>query len=166
MSSIQVRGLRPLSGKITVQGSKNAALPVMAAALLARGITVIRNVPVIADVLCMMEILESLGCGCRFENHVMEIDATEVTGVQIPEALVGKMRSSVIVLGPLLSRMGEAWTMFPGGCVLGKRPVDLHLSAFRALGAKTMEAGGVIVAQAGRTESASGIRAWGRRRTL
>lgn len=148
MSAIQVRGLKPLCGKINIQGSKNAVLPMMAATLLAKGTTVIRHVPAIADVFCMMGILDSLGCRCSFGDGVLTVDASAVDGIRIPEEFVGKMRSSVIVLGPLLGRTGEAVTYYPGGCVLGKRPIDLHLFALRCLGAVIDEAGGVILAKA------------------
>ena len=154
MSAVQVRGLLPLCGKIKVQGSKNAVLPMMAAALLAKGTTVIRRVPAIADVFCMMEILEALGCQCSLADGVLVMDTSAVDEVRIPEEFVGKMRSSVMVLGPLLSRCGEAVTYYPGGCVLGKRPIDLHLYALRALGAEIHEAGGMILAQAGRLRGA------------
>lgn len=148
MSAIQIRGLTPLRGKIKIQGSKNAVLPMMAASLLSRGTTVIRHVPAIADVYCMMGILDSLGCRCSFAGGVLSMDASALDSVRIPEEFVGKMRSSVIVLGPLLRRMGEAVTYYPGGCVLGKRPIDLHLYALRCLGAEIDEAGGVILARA------------------
>lgn len=148
MSAIQIRGLTPLRGKIKIQGSKNAVLPMMAASLLSGGTTVIRHVPAIADVYCMMGILDSLGCRCSFAGGVLSVDASALDSVRIPEEFVGKMRSSVIVLGPLLRRMGEAVTYYPGGCVLGKRPIDLHLYALRCLGAEIDEAGGVILARA------------------
>lgn len=150
MSAIQIRGLTPLCGKIEIQGSKNAVLPMMAASLLSRGVTVLRHVPAIADVFCMMGILDSLGCRCCFADGVLTLDTSVVDSVRIPEEFVGKMRSSVIVLGPLLKRMGEAVTYYPGGCVLGKRPIDLHLYALRCLGAEIDEAGGVILARAGK----------------
>ncbi|MCI8512074.1 MAG: UDP-N-acetylglucosamine 1-carboxyvinyltransferase [Lachnospiraceae bacterium] len=155
MSAIQVQGLRPLSGKIEIQGSKNAVLPMMAAALLAKSTTVLHRVPAIADVDSMTGILESLGCVCSFSDGSMTIDATAVSGTRIPECYVGKMRSSVMVLGPLLARLGEAATSFPGGCVLGKRPIDLHLYALQELGASIQEAGGMILAEAKKLSGAN-----------
>lgn len=154
MSAIEIRGLIPLQGKLEIQGAKNAVLPMMAATLLHRGTTVIENVPSIADVDCMMKILQSLGCVCTLEERTLTVDAKHIIRTEIPEEYVGKMRSSMMVLGPLLSRMGEATTCFPGGCVLGKRPVDLHLMALRALRAEVYEAGGVILARAGRMKGA------------
>ena len=146
MSAIQIQGLRPLCGSVTVQGSKNAVLPMMAASLLAKGTTVLCRVPAIADVYAMFGILESLGCRCSLSDGTAVIDASRVEEVQIPEKFVKAMRSSVMVLGPLIARTGEAVTYYPGGCVLGKRPIDLHLSALRSLGAEIREAGGMIVA--------------------
>lgn len=135
MSAILVRGMKSLKGEIKIQGSKNAALPIMAAAILHDGITVINNVPSIDDVFCMKDILEFLGCKCIFEKNVMQIDASVVNLTDIPEHYVKSMRSSIIVLGALLARCGIAATYYPGGCSIGKRPVDLHLHALRRLGA-------------------------------
>lgn len=149
MSVIQIQGLKPLKGTIEIQGSKNAVLPMMAAAFLAVGVTVIRRVPAIEDVFSMMGILRSLGCGCQLSEGVLVIDTTSAEGHKIPEEYVGKMRSSCLLLGPLLARMGEAVTYYPGGCVLGKRPIDLHLFALKKLGASFFEAGGMILAEAG-----------------
>ena len=98
MSVIQVCGLTPLKGEISIQGSKNAVLPMMAAALLHRGVTVLTNVPVIRDVTCMLDILESLGCRCCRKGDCLVMDARGVTGTSIPEEYVTGMRSSIVVL--------------------------------------------------------------------
>lgn len=135
MSAIRLSGLHSLKGEITIQGSKNAVLPIMAAALLHKGTTVITNVPGIQDVFCMMGILEYLGCGISLNDHVLTIDTRDLTSVAIPDLRVKQMRSSVMLLGPLLGRLGEAVTSYPGGCSIGKRPIDLHLYALRRLGA-------------------------------
>ena len=127
MSEIRIRGLCPLKGEIAIQGSKNAALPMMAASILHKGTTVLTHVPRIQDVFCMMGILESMGCRCRLEGHQLEIDAADLTSVSIPEHYIKAMRSSIILLGPLLGRFGEAVTSYPGGCSIGRRPIDLHL---------------------------------------
>lgn len=148
MSAIQIQGLRPLRGTVEIQGSKNAVLPMMAAAVLAAGITVIRHVPAIEDVFSMIGILECLGCRCEFSDGDLAIDTSSVEHAKIPEKYVGKMRSSCLLLGPLLARIGEAETLYPGGCVLGKRPLDLHLYALKELGAEFFEAGGMILAKA------------------
>lgn len=135
MSVIQVQGLRSLKGEIKIQGSKNAVLPMMAAAVLHKGTTVIHNVPRIQDVFCMLGILQRIGCICRLEDNTLIIDAATLTQAEIPEDYIKSMRSSIILSGPLLGRTGLAVTSFPGGCSIGERPIDLHLSAFRKLGA-------------------------------
>lgn len=154
MSAIQIQGLRPLKGTVGIQGSKNAVLPMMAASLLADGVTVIRHVPEIEDVFSMMGILESLGCKCSLEKGVLTVDTKASSGHRIPEEYVGKMRSSCLLLGPLLAGRGAAVTYYPGGCVIGKRPIDLHLYALKRLGASFFEAGGMILARADRLRGA------------
>ena len=146
MSVIQVCGLTPLKGEISIQGSKNAVLPMMAAALLHRGVTVLTNVPVIRDVACMLDILESLGCRCCHKGDCLVMDARSVTGTSIPEEYVTAMRSSIVVLSALLGRMGAGSCCYPGGCLIGARPIDLHLMALRALGADIRERDGTIEA--------------------
>lgn len=148
MSVIRIRGLQRLQGKIRIQGSKNAVLPVMAAAVLHSGVSIIKNVPQIQDVFCMMEILETLGCRCRLEGHVLEIDTRSLSSSRVLEKQGRRMRSSVMLLGPLLGRLHEAKTCHPGGCSIGKRPVDLHLQAFRQMGAQIREEGEQIAVSA------------------
>lgn len=150
MSTIQVEGLRSLKGEIEIQGSKNAVLPMMAAAILHKGTTVITNVPKIQDVACMMGILEYMGCTCTMEGHRLVIDASVLRAARIPEHYVKGMRSSIMVLGAVLGRMGEALTHYPGGCSIGKRPIDLHLYALRSLGAEITEEEELIRASAPR----------------
>lgn len=148
MSAIRLCGLRTLNGEITIQGSKNAVLPVMAASLLHKGTTVITNVPAIQDVFCMKGILEYLGCRISFEDHTLVIDTRELASVRIPDLQVKQMRSSIMLLGPLLGRLGEAAICYPGGCSIGLRPVDLHLAALRRLGGKIRVEGERITASA------------------
>ena len=150
MSVIQVQGLRSLKGEIKIQGSKNAVLPMMAAAVLHKGTTVIHNVPRIQDVFCMLGILEHIGCICRFDSHTLTIDARDLTQAEIPEDYIKSMRSSIMLSGPLLGRTGNAVTSFPGGCSIGERPIDLHLSAFRKLGAIIEEQGDKLMVSANR----------------
>ena len=107
MQVFKVQGLKPLHGKIKVQGAKNAVLPMMAVSLLTEGRTEIRNVPRISDVFLMAEILRDLGCQVMFQDDVLEIDASGLSGTVISEKTVGKMRSSSLLLGPLLSRAGR-----------------------------------------------------------
>ena len=148
MQVFKVQGLKPLHGKIKVQGAKNAVLPMMAVSLLTEGRTEIRNVPRISDVFLMAEILRDLGCQVMFQDDVLEIDASGLSGTVISEKTVGKMRSSSLLLGPLLSRAGEVTTWYPGGCVIGKRPIDFHLDVLRAMGAEILDDGGMLIAKA------------------
>ncbi|WP_077610479.1 UDP-N-acetylglucosamine 1-carboxyvinyltransferase [Clostridium sp. Marseille-P2415] len=148
MSVIQVQGLRSLKGEIKIQGSKNAVLPMMAAAVLHKGTTVIHNVPRIQDVFCMLGILERIGCICCLDSNSLTIDAATLTQTEIPEEYIKSMRSSIMLSGPLLGRFGNAVTSFPGGCSIGQRPIDLHLSAFRTLGAVIEEKGDKLLASA------------------
>lgn len=150
MSAIQVVGLTPLEGEVWIQGSKNAVLPMMAAALLHRGITVLANVPGIRDVACMTDILEHLGAGCQRQGNSLVIDARHIVKTRIPRRYVTAMRSSIVVLGALLGRMGEGTSSYPGGCLIGSRPIDLHLMALRSLGADIREEDGLIEANTGK----------------
>lgn len=154
MSDISVQGLHSLVGEIRIQGSKNAVLPMMAASILHRGTTVITNVPRIQDVFCMLGILEWLGCDCSLFGNRLTIDASQIKGTEIPEQYGALMRSSVFTLGPLLGRMGQASAGLPGGCQIGRRPIDLHLAALRALGAEIREEDGHVSCQAKRLTGA------------
>lgn len=146
MSVIVVQGYYPLKGEIEIQGSKNAVLPMMAAAVLHKGTTVLNHVPRIQDVFCMMGILESMGCVCSLEGHTLTIDAKTLICCGIPKEGGKAMRSSIILLGSLLGRCKEAVAYYPGGCSIGSRPIDLHLSALEKLGANFEEEGEVIYA--------------------
>ena len=148
MATYRIRPCARLSGEITVHSAKNAVLPMMAASLLAEGRTEIRNVPEISDVFLMAEILRELGCRVEFRDDVLKINAVGLSGTVISEKSVGKMRSSSLLLGPLLSRAGEVTTWYPGGCVIGKRPIDFHLDVLRAMGAEILDDGGMLIAKA------------------
>lgn len=119
----------------------------MAAALLHRGITVLTNVPALRDVTCMVDILESLGCRCCHKGDCLVMDARNITATRIPKEYVTAMRSSIVMLGVLLGRMGEGSCCYPGGCLIGSRPIDLHLMALKCLGAELQEKNGVIEAR-------------------
>ena len=134
MDKIHIAGGTPLHGTIRIQGSKNAALPMMAAALLYPGVSILRNCPKIADVFCMEEILCALGADTWWQEHDLYLDCTKADKTEISGIYTEKMRSSVILLGVLLGRYGKASMGYPGGCVIGKRPVDLHLYALREFG--------------------------------
>ena len=134
MAWYEVRGGRPLDGAVKIQGSKNGALPVLAGALLHRGRTVLHNCPGITDVGYTLEILRSLGCSVTVEKDALILDAAGLDRNRVPESLGEKMRSSVILLGSLLGRFREACLPYPGGCTIGKRPIDLHLKMLSEMG--------------------------------
>lgn len=144
MGCFIIEGGNRLSGEITVQGSKNGSLPLLSAALLVSGKTVLYNCPVLSDVTAALNILTYLGCEAAHDNGTAVTDCTEVKRYDIPDALMREMRSSVVFLGALLGRMGKAELSAPGGCEIGLRPIDLHIEAMRALGAKITEDGGRI----------------------
>ena len=139
LEEIRVRGGTPLCGSITIQGSKNAALPVMAASLLHRGVSVLRKCPRITDVFCMEEILKSLGAKTWWEQNDLYLNCEDADKTEISSVYTGKMRSSVILLGAMLGRNKEGIMGYPGGCVIGKRPVDLHVCVLQSLGAEVTE---------------------------
>lgn len=144
MCVYEINGGRPLAGRLKIQGAKNSVLPVLAACLLAPGESVIENCPDLSDVAVTLDILRHLGCGVRREGDTVYVDARGVTKSCIPDKMMGEMRSSVIFLGALLARTGKAKLCYPGGCELGPRPIDLHLAALRALGARVRERGGTL----------------------
>jgi UDP-N-acetylglucosamine 1-carboxyvinyltransferase len=148
MSIIRIDGGRRLYGSVTVHGAKNSVLPIMAASLLACGETVIHNCPNLSDVDAAIQILVHLGCTVNREGEKVYVDSKTLTRSDIPHELMREMRSSVIFLGAILARLGEAVLSMPGGCELGPRPIDLHLSALRAMGAEIDEEGGKIICKA------------------
>ena len=135
METLTIYGRKPLHGIAYAHGSKNSALPILAATLLLPDFSCIHNCPKLSDVAAAREILEALGCKTTAKNHTVTVDATTVTACEIPDALMLKMRSSVMFLGAILGRMGEARLSAPGGCEIGLRPIDLHISAMRQMGA-------------------------------
>ncbi|MCC6463996.1 MAG: UDP-N-acetylglucosamine 1-carboxyvinyltransferase [Planctomycetes bacterium] len=146
-SKYVIQGGQTRRGCVRASGSKNAALPMMAAALLAKGVTVLRNVPDLSDVRLMAQILETLGCRVTLfpQPGVVAIDVHDEGPVAPPYELVSEMRASFCVLGPLLARRGEARVSQPGGCTLGERPVDLHVKGIAAIGSEVrFERGDVI----------------------
>ncbi len=149
MYSLEIQGGRPLEGDVRISGAKNAVLPIMAATLLTREPCVIRNVPSLSDVEFMGRILSSIGAKVRFQAGAVTIQADKVKAFGDYE-LVRKMRGSVCIMGPLLGRLREAQVSLPGGCVIGSRPIDLHLKGFRALGASIEIQSGYVFAKARR----------------
>ncbi|MDZ4815384.1 MAG: UDP-N-acetylglucosamine 1-carboxyvinyltransferase [Verrucomicrobiota bacterium] len=147
MDKFIIEGGTQLNGTLKVSGSKNSALPILAATVLTRGISTIRNVPQLSDIRFMLQILKYLGAVITFEDGVVTIDAAEISSVT-PYDLVRKMRASVCLLGPILARNKEVTISLPGGCVIGDRPIDIHLRGIEALGAEVTSTGGNIHAAA------------------
>ena len=147
MQSFLIKGGVPLNGEVTISGSKNAALPIMAATLLTDEPCVIRQVPGLSDTRFMVQILASLGAATVFEDGTLWVQARNLQDFGDYE-LVRKMRGSVCIMGPLLGRLKKARVSLPGGCVIGARPINLHLKGFAALGAKIEIEGGYVSASA------------------
>ena len=149
MESFLIKGGVPLHGEVEISGSKNAALPIMAATLLSSEPCVVRRVPDLSDTRFMVKILESLGAKVKFENGTLTVHAKKIKGYADYD-LVRKMRGSICIAGPLLARLHKARISLPGGCIIGARPINLHLKGFEALGAKIKIEGGYIDATAKR----------------
>jgi UDP-N-acetylglucosamine 1-carboxyvinyltransferase len=155
MDKLVIRGGNKLKGDVVISGAKNAALPIMAASLLASGYCKIRNVPNLQDIMTMGRLLANLGAGFHYENK-KTIIKTETIGVfEAPYDLVRKMRASILVLGPLLARYGRAKVSLPGGCAIGARPINLHLMGLEKMGADIKLDSGYVVAKAKRLKGAS-----------
>lgn len=131
---IRIRGGAPLSGDVTVEGAKNSALKLMAAALMAPGTSRLTNVPDISDVHTMSDVLKGLGARLVRHDHSLEVDATALTSFEAPYEMVAQMRASIAVLGPLIARMGQARVAMPGGCAIGSRKIDMHIRGLEVLG--------------------------------
>jgi UDP-N-acetylglucosamine 1-carboxyvinyltransferase len=144
---IVIQGGVPLKGSISISGSKNATLPLMAAALLGDSPTTLSNVPDLRDVQTMAEVLRSVGAKVDFADHTMRIDPTSFNSAEATYDIVRKMRASIYVMGPMLARLNRAKVSLPGGCAIGQRPVDLHLKGFEALGAKIGLEYGYVLAE-------------------
>lgn len=142
-------GNTKLEGTVKIEGAKNAVLPILAATLLAEeGVTTLKNVPILSDVFTMNQVIKHLNVAIDFDEDANEvtIDATQPLGIEANYKYVSKMRASIVVMGPLLARNGHAKVAMPGGCAIGKRPIDLHLKGFQALGAKIIQKNGYIEA--------------------
>ncbi len=150
-TTLRVRGGSPLEGSVATQGAKNAALPIMAASLLAKGKITLRRVPRITDVSVMWSLLEALGARLRNEpDGAITIDTGNVASHRAPYTLVRKLNASFDIVGPLLGRFGRAEVPLPGGCILGTRATDMHEQAFLALGCDVKNAHGYLIATAKR----------------
>lgn len=139
MGEIWIDGGYPLQGTVKIQGSKNVVLPMMAASILHEGITILHNCPRIADVFKMEKILQGLGVKTEWKGHTMKLDCRKIQTVQVDQEDAKSMRSSILLLGSMLARMGEIAIGYPGGCTIGKRPIDLHLDALKQMGANIEE---------------------------
>ena len=146
MDKIVIIGGNKLSGDVFISGSKNAALPVMAAVLLSSGEYIIDNVPDLQDVKSMAKLLDVIGADIEFSEHRLKIKTYECDTFEAPYDLVRKMRASIYVLGPLVGRFGYAKVSLPGGCAWGPRPIDLHIDGLRKLGADiTIEGDSAVI---------------------
>lgn len=144
MDKFIIEGPGRLSGELWVHGAKNSTLPLLAATLLCRTQAVLHNCPALSDVDTALRILQNLGCTVSREGHSLTVDAEVLSDDEIPESLMREMRSSIVFLGAIISRLGKARLSFPGGCELGPRPIDLHLAALRKLGAEIREDHGCL----------------------
>jgi UDP-N-acetylglucosamine 1-carboxyvinyltransferase len=155
MDKLIISGGKPLEGTVSISGAKNAALPIMAATLLADEPITICNVPHLHDITTTMELLGRMGVSLMVDEHMnIEVDASEISEFFAPYDLVKTMRASILVLGPLLARHGRADVSLPGGCAIGTRPVDLHIRALESMGATIEVQGGYIRARASRLKGA------------
>lgn len=148
MDKFKITGASRIVGEVTISGSKNAALPLLAAMLLPNGETVLHNVPTLKDTATLIELIAGTGVKIYKEGNTVTADASVVTDYYAPYELVRTMRASILVLGPLLARFGEAEVSLPGGCSIGSRPVDQHLKALEALGATIEVENGYVKARA------------------
>ena len=147
MAKIIVRKSSPLNGSVRIDGAKNAVLPIIAATLLAKGKSVLREVPNLKDVHVISDLLRHLGAEVEYEGTTLTVDATNLTTYDAPYELVRKMRASFLVMGPLLARFNQTKISMPGGCAIGTRPIDLHLKGFKALGADVVMDHGFVEAK-------------------
>src|SRR5215469_4302051 len=154
MDSLLIKGGVPLHGEVTVSGAKNAVLPILAATLLTDEPCVIRRVPDLSDVKFMCQILQSLGAQTHFEGDTVRVHARKIKGVGDYD-LIRKMRGSICIMGPLLGRLKKATVSLPGGCIIGARPINLHLKGFESLGAKVVIEEGYVHASAKRLAGAA-----------
>lgn len=153
MDSIHIYGGNYLRGETKIQGSKNAVLPIMAGSLLIEGVSVIRNCPRIADVYLMQNLLQELGCYITWAGNTLTVNAAHVNDNRMSGESVTRMRSSVMLLGAMLGRIGEVVMSYPGGCVIGKRPINLHLTALRQMGVEITEEEQFFTAKAGKLKA-------------
>ncbi|MCX7571609.1 UDP-N-acetylglucosamine 1-carboxyvinyltransferase [Tumebacillus sp. DT12] len=144
MECLAIEGGHRLTGSVRVHGAKNAALPILAASVLAHGESILEDVPDLQDIRVMLTILSQLGANVEREGSAVRVDATQLRSTVVPEHLMRQMRSSIFLMGPILARYGQVRVSAPGGCSIGSRPIDLHLKGLQALGAVIEEKHGFI----------------------
>ena len=154
MDKLQIVGGKRLNGEISVSGAKNAALPILCAGLLSSGDVELSNVPRLHDVKTILKLLEQTGLKVTQDDENVTLNGANITSLEAPYELVKTMRASILVLGPLLARFGEAKVSLPGGCAIGSRPVDQHIKGLRAMGAEITIEGGYIYAKAKKLKGA------------
>ncbi|GAX91004.1 UDP-N-acetylglucosamine 1-carboxyvinyltransferase [Effusibacillus lacus] len=155
MERLAIEGGKPLIGSVRVHGAKNAALPILAASVMAKGESVIHDVPDLQDIRVMEEILRSLGARVFRRGSTVTVDPTPIHSTEVPDELMRQMRSSIFLMGPLLSRFGSVRVSKPGGCTIGSRPIDLHTKGLTAMGADIRESHGYLFCQANRLKGTS-----------
>jgi UDP-N-acetylglucosamine 1-carboxyvinyltransferase len=156
VDKLVITGGRPLNGEVRISGAKNAALPIVAATLLAETPMTVTNVPHLQDITTSMELLSQMGVELTIgERMTIEVDASTISNPVAPYELVKTMRASILVLGPLLARCGKADVSLPGGCAIGSRPVNLHIDGLRAMGAEIEVKNGIVHAKADRLKGAT-----------
>ncbi len=155
MSKFVIKGGKRIEGEVSISGSKNSALPIIAACVLNGGKTNLYNVPNIRDTRGMFEILEDLGCTIKKKGKKICIDSSNINKFEIDSNLMNKMRSSVIIVGAILARFGEASFSYPGGCEIGARPIDLHIKGFKNLGINIDESTGYIIGKCDRIKTSN-----------
>src|SRR2546428_3375686 len=154
MDKLLITGGQRLSGEITISGAKNAALPILCAGLLTAEPVALSNVPHLQDVSTMLKLLRQMGLAIEQDDHRVTLQGNAIHHLEAPYELVKTMRASILVLGPLLARFGEARVSLPGGCAIGTRPVDQHIKGLLAMGADIAVEHGYIVAKAARLKGA------------
>lgn len=148
MDYLQITGGAKLEGSVKISGAKNAALPIIASTILARNDVKITNMPGVVDIKTLIKLLNNLGAKSSFKNHSLTLNTNEINSTKATYDIVRKMRASILVLGPLLSRFGHCEVSLPGGCAIGARPIDLHLAALEKMGAEIVIDGGYVKASA------------------
>ncbi len=148
MDFLQINGGKKLFGKINISGAKNAALPIIAASILSKTPVKITNLPIVADIRTLIKLLQNLGANAQLSANILDINTQNITSTKAVYDIVRQMRASILVLGPLLARFGHCEVSLPGGCAIGARPIDLHLSALEKMGANIEIKDGYVLATA------------------